>query len=427
MTIKEIGTATHGPILTGRVEELIDRLARLSEPHAGPGVTRLAYSQLERDAHRVFEDHMASLGLVVWTDAAGNTIAELPGEAGLPAIGTGSHLDSVHNGGAYDGAAGVVAAMLAATLLKEGAPLRHPTRFVAFAAEEGARFGQACTGSRIVAGMTVSADLDSIVDEDGISIARAMNDVGIDPVQVGAARWAPRDWGAFVELHIEQGSVLTDSNADIGIVNVISGSTRLALDLHGRASHTGGTPMHLRADALAAAAEIVLYAEELARDARHHGTRITVGKIDIEPGYITTIPGHCRVYIDIRDIDDARQRESAAELITAAEQLASSRGVGIEAQLLADASPAMLPLSVQRVLVAAASEVGTDYRVLPSGASHDTQMISHVCPSGMIFVPSRNGGVSHAPDEFTLSSDLARGIEVLVAGLRALDRTLSKA
>jgi len=406
-----------------RVRAHIEQFASLSEPGSGAGVTRLGYSALERKAHARYAAYMEGLGLTVVTDWAGNTIAELPGtDPSLPSLGTGSHLDSVPNGGAFDGIAGVVAAMeVAKALTSDSAPLRHTVRFVAFAAEEGARFGQACTGSRIIAGLTKAEDLPHLLDKDGISIADAMRAINIDPETVGDAVWASEDWAGFIELHIEQGSVLTDAALTVGVVDLISGSTRIKIDITGRASHTGGTPMHLRADALAAAAEIVLVAEELAKDSRHHGTRITVGKLDVHPGSITTIPGHCQLHIDVRDTDAQRQRLSTTELIARAYEIASARETGISAEVLADASPVVLPMTIRNAITSSATGLGIEYRVLPSGASHDTQMINHVCPGGMIFVPSRNHGVSHSPDELTEFDDLAVGIHLLTASLRQLD------
>ncbi|MFH5879412.1 M20/M25/M40 family metallo-hydrolase [Arthrobacter sp. NA-172] len=180
-----------------RLRTLIERFAILSEPGSGSGVTRLGYSALEREAHAEYSVYMEGLGLAVKTDAAGNTIAELSGtEPNLPALGTGSHLDSVPNGGAFDGIAGVVAAMdIARAMTTSGTPLRHPLRFVAFAAEEGARFGQACTGSRIIAGLTKANDLPGLQDKDGVSLADAMRAIDIDraksPTPHGTQRNGP--------------------------------------------------------------------------------------------------------------------------------------------------------------------------------------------------------------------------------------------
>ena len=404
----------------------ISRFADLTEPDSGPGVTRLAYSPLERTAHALFTEHMRGLGLRVWTDAAGNTIAERPGTLdGLPALGTGSHLDSVPQAGAFDGTAGVIAAMaIAQELVARDVAHRGPLRFVAFAAEEGARFGQACTGSRIAAGLTTSADLERFVDADGVTTAAAMTDAGLDPAHVEQARWPCDDWAGFLELHIEQGALLDSLGLPVGVVDLISGSTRLRIDLHGQAAHTGGTPMHLRRDALAAAAHIVLLAEELARDDRHHGTRITIGRLDLAPGSITTIPGQCRLHVDVRDVDSARQRETAEELLVRARTVAIKRDVGIAAELLADTSPVVLPRRIQATIVESCAELGVAYRVMPSGASHDSQMINQVCPVGMVFVPSLNHGVSHCPDELSTPEALAVGTDVLADSLLRLDAQL---
>ncbi|MFI5610928.1 Zn-dependent hydrolase [Amycolatopsis sp. NPDC051903] len=405
-----------------RLAQWLDEFAALSEPDSGPGVTRLAHTPLERRAHARFADHVTALGLTVHTDAAGNTIAELPGTApGAPALGTGSHLDSVPNAGAFDGIAGVVAAMETARLYTEhDVRPAHPVRFVVFAAEEGARFGQACTGSRLAAGLTTAADLDAKADADGVTLAEAMRSVGLDPAGAASARWQPADWAAFLELHIEQGSVLESTGLPLGVVDLISGSTRFRLDLTGRASHTGGTPMHQRADTLAAAAEIVLLVESIATDSRHHGTRATVGRLDSAPGSITTIAGRAQLHVDVRDVDGDRQRLTSAEIVERAGAIAARRGVGFSAHALADASPVLLPRQITDVVAATCAELGYAQRVLPSGASHDAQMVNHITPTGMIFVPSRDG-MSHSPDEWTDVADLARGTEVLAHSLLALD------
>lgn len=410
-----------------RLQTYLDTFAGLSEPGRGPGITRLAYTPLERQAHDVFAAHMRALGLDVRTDTAGNTLAELPGTTpGLPGLGTGSHLDSVPDAGAYDGIAGVVAAMEVARLfVSADIRLTRPVRFVAFAAEEGARFGQACTGSRIAAGLTGPADLRTKQDAEGVSLAQAMTAVGLDPDATETARWREEDWAAFLELHIEQGSLLESESVPVGLVDLISGSTRLRLDLTGRASHTGGTPMRMRADAMAAAAEIILMIETLANDSRHHGTRATVGRMDVSPGSLTTIAGSTEVYVDVRDVDNDRQRLTAAEIVESAQRICSRRGIGCASRLLADASPVILPRWLRDTVAEAATEAGITHRVMPSGASHDAQMINHVVPTGMIFVPSHHGGVSHSPEELTLPAELAVGTDLLASGLLRLDARLS--
>lgn len=402
------------------VRELVDRFSTISE--GGEGVTRLAYTELERQAHVVFAQWMSARGLSVRTDAAGNTIAELPGVGGLhPALGTGSHLDSVPHGGRFDGIAGVVAAMITADhVVASGTPFRHDLRFVAFAAEEGARFGQACTGSKIVAGQVSTQTAWSLRDRAGTSLAEAMDSVGLDVTRLTEARWDPADWAAFIELHVEQGAVLEQHDTPIGVVELVSGSTRLAVTLIGQATHSGSTPMALRRDALVAGAELVLIAESLATDSRHHGTRITVGRFEVFPDSTTTIPGEVRLTVDVRDVDGDRQRQTVAELVRHVRTACERRGIEVAVDVLADISPVILPRMMREVIVDAAREEQLDFRLMASGASHDAQVVNGITPTGMIFVPSR-AGISHEPGEWTEPDDIARGAAVLLGALRRLD------
>ncbi|WP_433891066.1 Zn-dependent hydrolase [Streptomyces sp. CA-111067] len=421
-------TTAASPVDAGRIDAHLAAFAALTEP-GGPGCTRLAYSPLERDAHAVFAAHMAGLGLTVSTDHAGNTVAELPpdqaasGPGGLPAVGTGSHLDTVPQGGGFDGIVGVVAAMeVAEIMVRQAVPHRRPWRFVAFAAEEGARFGQACNGSRMAAGLTRAADLAGLTDRDGVTMAAAMAAVGLRPDLVDGSRWRPDDWFAFVELHIEQGEVLRSQGLPLGVVDVISGSTRLRVRVEGRATHSGGTPMHLRRDALVTASECVLLGDRLARDPAHRGVRVTVGRLGVEPGSITTVPGAVEFTVDVRDVDSVRQRDTARALARDFESLARARGVELVTEVMADTSPVILPGWVAAESRAACTELGLPYRVLPSGASHDVQQIGHVIAAGLLFVPSRDG-LSHVPDEFTPTDQITPGVHALLETLRRLDGT----
>lgn len=413
-------TQTVPQIDVANIERWIDRYAAVTED--GPGVTRYGYSALERDAHALFTAEMSALGLSVHTDTAGNTIAELAGlEPDGPALGTGSHLDSVPHGGRFDGIAGVCAAMevARAVVASEWRP-KHPWRFVAFATEEGARFGQACNGSRAAAGLVSSDELATFTDGNGVTMADAMSSVGLHPTRIDEARWRSEDWLAFVELHIEQGTVLEASGATIGVVDAISGSTRLLVHLDGVASHTGGTPMHQRRDALAAASECVLACERIANDATHHGTRVTVGRLEVQPGSITTIPGEVTFSIDIRDFDSERQRRTARALDVQFRKISAARGVAVQISVIGDTSPVFLPVEVLDGIVSAARDRGLPYRLLSSGASHDSQQISRITPTGMIFVPSIKG-LSHVPEETTAFVDIASGTQVLLDTLTVLD------
>lgn len=418
MTVGET-VATRARLDATEIQASIEAFAALSE--GGDGVTRVGYSELERRAHAHFARQMRDLGLDVTEDAAGNTIAELHGRASGPAIGTGSHLDSVPRGGRFDGIAGVCAAMAVARAIHDRSePTNLPWRFVVFAAEEGARFGQACNGSRAAAGLVAPSDLAQLVDAQGTTMFDAMVSVGLAPNEVGSAAWRPEDWAAFIELHIEQGTVLEASSTPIGVVDVISGSSRLLVELDGVASHTGGTPMHQRHDALAAAAECVVLGERLANDLSHHGTRVTVGRLDVEPGSITTIPGRVAFTVDVRDFDSERQRRTARLLDTEFRSIAARRDIGYGCSVIGDTSPVVLPLDLVDTIAGAAAGRSLSYRLLSSGASHDAQQISRLTPTGMIFVPSIRG-LSHVPEEKTEFEDIARGAEVLLDSMLAID------
>lgn len=409
-----------------RITKLIEDIAAISETPQPSGVTRLAYTPLEREAHAVFAGWMTDLGLSVRTDPVGNTIAERRGTAGGRAIGTGSHLDSVPCGGRFDGIAGVVAAAEVARLVVEqDLEHDHPLRFVVFAGEEGARFGQACIGSKAAGGMWTPKALAGVRDSDGVSLADAMRALDFDPTEVELATWNRDEWAGFLELHVEQGAVLEAHGTSIGVVDLISGSTRFELTVTGRASHTGSTPMSLRADALCAAAELVLLCEEIATDPRHRGTRCTVGKLDVRPGSITTIPGQVSLAVDVRDVDSSRQRDTANEVVSRGRDICLRRDVELTARLLSDASPVVLPVWLRDISSTVCKELDVTYRVMYSGASHDSQMVGHVVPAGMIFVPSR-AGLSHVPQEWSSSVDIALGVEVLTRSLIALDAQLTR-
>jgi allantoate deiminase len=409
----------------GRLMDHIDEFAQLTSMPGG--ITRLAYTAQERDAHEVYACRMRELGLTVWTDPAGNTIAERPGrEPGAGAIGTGSHLDTVFGAGRFDGVAGVAAALEAARLAVEHDLVhRRALRFVAFAAEEGARFGLACLGSRFAAGLMDEGHLAAVRDRDGVTLAEAMRSVGLDPIRAVGVPWPTADWKAFLELHVEQGGLLEETGTQVGVVDLVSGSTRLRMRVAGQASHSGATPMHLRRDALNAAAEIVLIAESLANDPQHRGTRATVGQFDVLPGSITTIPGSAIFSLDVRDIDSDRQRNTATEIVRRARAVCDRRRLRLDISLLGDTSPAVLPMWLRLLVAQACLNSGVSYRVMTSGASHDAQIIGRIAPAAIVFAPSR-GGLSHVPEEWTSSSDLARTTSVVLTALLRTDAELDR-
>lgn len=415
--------AARGRPDAARINAMLSDIARIGADAEG-GISRISFTPAERQAHELVGDWLRELGLAVRVDGIGNTIAELPGVEAGPGIGVGSHLDSVPHGGRFDGVVGVAGAVELARLLREDRPLRRPVRIVVFAGEEGARFGEPCIGSKAVAGQLVGRDLGKIRDAAGISVADALRALGMDPGGLGACRWDPTAWAAFLELHIEQARTLELTGATIGLVDTVSGSTRLRLELVGRADHSGGTPMDVRADALAAAAEAVLAAEALSKEPRNRGARLTVGRLDVHPNSITTIPGRVRMTIDVRDVDSDRQRRLAVEIVRRIRGLTERRGVRVDPELIADTSPAVLPMWIRGITGGVCEDLGFRYRVMTSGAGHDAQVVNSIVPAGMVFVPSREG-LSHVPEEWTSASDIARGVEVLRGAVQRLDELLT--
>ena len=382
------------------------------------GWSRLAFGPEERAAHALYGRWAVDLGLSVRTDAIGNTFAELTGEAPGPALLAGSHLDTVPQGGNFDGTAGVAAALEVARLLAEAGGLKRAYRAVVFSGEEGARFGVPCIGSRVATGAITADTLRELSDREGRLLVRCAKEVGLRPDEADEATWPDNSVAAFLELHIEQGRVLESYGVPVGIVDAIAGSTRVELIVSGRADHSGATPMPLRRDALAGASELVLEAERQA--AAYRTTVATVGRLEVEPGSPTTVPGLVRLFLDVRDVDSERQREVVEELLDRAMRIVARRGLQLSAELISDQSPVVLHKPVRERLARVASGRDIPFRVLPSGASHDAAHVAKKAPTGMLFVPSQDG-LSHAPEEWSSVEDIARGAEVMAEALLTLD------
>ena len=404
----------------------LERLGLIGADAAGNGVSRLPFSREEREAHRVMREWMSDGQLAVRTDSFGNTIGVRPGTRNdLPAIGIGSHLDSVPHGGRFDGAVGVIGALEVVRMLDEaGARTERPLWVVAFASEEGARFGEPCLGSRAVSGALEPGDLDRLHDANGVTLGQAMLDLGLDPNALASCRWRRSDIDAFLELHIEQSVVLEAQGTPVGLVDAIAGNTRIRLTMQGRADHSGGTPMHFRKDALAAAAEVVVAAEAIANEPRRRATVATVGRIDNYPNSITTISGHVEFFLDVRDIDSDRQRLTAEDIVEAAAQIAARRNVEFAAELVSDTSPTVLPMWLRDLTTEVCNSLGIPHRIMSSGAGHDAGILSRFIPAGMVFVPSHDG-FSHSPEEWTSVEDIAVGVRVLAGSVLRLDAFMS--
>jgi N-carbamoyl-L-amino-acid hydrolase len=395
---------------------MLDDLERLNGCGAasGPGISRVAFSAADGAGRELVEDRLRELGLTVSRDAAGNTIARLEGgEPGLPAIAAGSHTDTVPEGGRFDGALGVVAAVACArALVVAGTRLRHPLEVLNFAAEE-ATMGAGTLGSRAMAGLLDGASLHATA-WDGRQALDRLADAGIDPMGMTRARRRPGELAGYLELHIEQGGALEAEGRRLGVVTGIVGIRRLRAVFKGRANHAGTTPMTQREDALVLAAPFVTGARDLALA---HEVVATIGTVHVHPGAPNVIPGRVELGCEVRSLDPDRIDRVERELAALAERS------GGALERTADTRPVRCGARAIAALEAAAAELREPSRSLASGAGHDAMCMAAITEPGMLFVPSRDG-VSHSPMEHTSPEDCVLGANALLAALFELDRAL---
>jgi len=398
-----------------RLTDEIESLALISEPDA-PQWTRRALSEAETAARYEVARRMRGAGLEVHVDGAGNLVGVLDGRDGGRAIVTGSHTDTVLGGGRFDGIVGVLGALEALECLAEAnLRLRHDLWIVDFYGEEPNEFGLSCLGSRAVAGNLSRAHLDR-TDDSGRSLAEAMTAVGIDPSRALSAGWNPADLAAFVECHIEQGPRLEQEGVEIGVVSAIAGIDRAVVDLCGRRDHAGTTPIPMRHDAACAAAEVILAVEQLGRE----GGVATTGRVVVEPGAANIVPDHSLLWVEFRSIETDWLERKRDELEAAVAETGSRRGVRGEIEWRSTEGPTVMADLVSNAAAEAAAGLGRSVIRMPSGAGHDSAQVASLTPTGMVFIPSKDGR-SHCPEEYTGASDLATGAQVLAATLARLD------
>lgn len=402
----------------GRIREMIEAVAAFTAT-PGRGTTRLTYSAQHRAALDYLAGRMQEAGLSTRIDSVGNLIGRLEGgDPSLAPVLVGSHIDSVPNGGAFDGPAGVVAAIETAFCMQQlGVTPRRPLEVIAMIEEEGGRFGGGLLGSRILTGQLGPEALAPMCDSQGVTLGEAMAGFGLALQEAGAAAIPEGGIHAFLELHIEQGPVLEQTGDAVGIVTSIVALSQLEVRITGAAGHAGTTPMAGRRDALVAAAGVIAELPGLcaAIDPR---AVVTVGQIDVHPGGANVIPEAAIFSVDVR-----ADRVGTVDAIKSAlrTRLASLEAVGYAVgteELLAVPETPMSE-EIRGALIAAAEDCGFAWRPMPSGAGHDAMVLSKIAPVGLIFVPSRDG-VSHTPEEWTDYDQLARGVEVVFRATRAL-------
>src|SRR5215210_513969 len=394
----------------GRLWRRLSELAEIGKQESG-GVTRLSFTEEERAAKDLVASYMEEAGLAVREDAAGNLFGRREGkDPDAPTILVGSHVDSVYDGGNFDGPLGVLAGVeVVQTMQEDGVETEHPVEVVAFTDEEGARFSFGMIGSRALAG-TLSPEELKHEDANGISIADAMRDYGLDPERTEEAARPPNSLAAYVELHIEQGRVLENEGLSAGVVTGIAAPVWRRLVFTGETGHAGTTPMVLRHDALAAAAEVMAVIED---EASSTGTSVaTVGQLGVEPGGINIIPGRVEISVDLRDIDEGTRDRLEDRILTRVRELCEKRGVGFETEVLQRMVPVSCSETVRGAVRAASEKLGLRPYDLASGAAHDGMQLVGLCPVGMIFIRSRDG-ISHNPDEWSSEEDCATGVNVL--------------
>jgi len=332
-------------------------------------------------------------------------------EPGLPPVLFGSHIDSVPNGGNFDGDLGSLSAIeVVRTLNEAGVATRRPLEVVVWANEEGVAFNNGLDGSRAAAGQTGPGDLDMVWN--GIKKSDALRKVGGDPARIAEARLQPGYFHCYLELHIEQGGTLDRAGTPIGVVEGIVAIDRYEAEIRGFANHAGTTPMPERRDALLASSYLTIAVNETVR--REPGRQVgTVGQIAVTPNAPNVVPGRVVETIELRDLAAEKIARLAQEIETRARDIARQTQTEIAIRQIAHHDAALATPAVQASIEAAAAKLGLATRRLPSGAGHDAQMMALLGPMGMIFVPSVDG-ISHAPREFTRWDDCAQGADVLL-------------
>ena len=385
-------------------------LGRIGHTPSG-GVSRVAFTDEDTKARRWLQGQIETAGGTARIDGAGNVIGRWF-ESDRPAVVLGSHIDSVVDGGLFDGSLGVLAGLECARALQaSGFTPGRPLELVAFADEEG-RFG-GMFGVQAYCGMITPDWIEKAADPEGVRLCDAMRAQGFDPMGALDAARRPEDLHAFLELHIEQGPVLEAEKRRIGVVEGISGIFKWVVHLRGRANHAGTSPMHLRSDAFSGLAS---FAHEIPRILDEEGSpasRLTIGKVELLPGHPHTVPGEAVFSLVGRDVESEtllRLSEACQRVLGA---IARRKGLHFEYRQLSWLEPRKCHPDVIHAFDRAARTLGHDPLHMPSGAGHDTQFMTEFGRAGMIFVPSV-GGVSHAPDELTHWSDVEAGAQVLL-------------
>ena len=397
----------HSAAIADRAEKVIARCKRLASITETPGSTcRTFLSIAMRECYRVVGDWMEAAGASVSIDAAGNLRGLYPAaQTGAPRLLLGSHLDTVPDAGAYDGVLGVV---LAVSLLEtlEDRKLPFAIEVIGFSEEEGVRFGAPFIGSRALCGK-LDNELLNRTDTKGVSVRTAIENFGLKPAEISKAAMK-NDSLAYLEFHIEQGLVLESLGIPIGVVEAIAGQTRGEFTFLGRANHAGTTPMNLRRDAMAAAAEWILEVEHVAK--MEKGLVATVGRIAAMPNAANVIAGQVRLSLDVRHKSNAVRIRTVDFLAVQAEEIAHRRDLTVQRKILLNQPAVSMDPFLMGQIEQAAGNAGCAAHRMVSGAGHDAMILAEKIPTAMIFLRTP-GGISHHPSESVGVEDVAKAFE----------------
>ena len=420
-----ITESVHRCVSEERLRDDITRNAEFGAIRAdeGHGRTVLTGTDANRRAREYLVDRLEAAGLDVRVDAVGNIIGRWVPDGADPAaraVACGSHLDSVPEGGIFDGVLGVYGGLEAVRALQAAeADIDRPIEVVCFTEEEGGRFSNGVLGSSVASGKRSVEDALALED-DGVTLEAALAEIGFR----GTGRLDASAWDSWLELHIEQGERLQSADAAVGVVSAITGTIRCTAAIEGEADHSGSTAMAERTDALAAASELVLEVERATTDvvAENGDTVVgTVGKLDVAPNAINVVPGRVELGIDVRDVEYESMERIVARVRDCLATLEADRGVETTFERPYDIAPSAMSERCTAALDRAVSAVDVPSISLHSGAGHDTMHIANVTETGMLFAPSR-GGFSHSPREWTDWSNCATATRVLTTGVANLAR-----
>lgn len=394
-----------------RLEQRIETLAKIGKTKDG-GVSRIALTHEYRQGLNLISNWMKEAGMTVRLDQAGNLIGRKEGtDSELKAVAMGSHIDSVDNGGKYDGTVGVIAGIEVVQHLKEeGIANKRPIEVIAFCEEEGSRFQSGGVfGSRAMTGKLTKEDLE-VTDKNGESRYEVLKKFGLDPENIDKAIRNKDEFELYLELHIEQGPILIREDTPIGIVTAITGLSLTEVTFEGESNHVGATPMDIRYDALLGACETALAVEEIVNDIGGDAVG-TAATMDVEPSQVNIIPGKVTTVIDIRDTDLERRESILNTLEKRIKEICKRRKLKYKISTKLKAKPAHSAPHIIETLRNKSQKLGIKTFEMPSGGGHDAQLMAEITDMGMIFVRSENG--SHNPKEFASVDDIKLGVELM--------------